>query len=236
MKVLSRAAALLLLVACRNEGVSTATSATATPPAPAADVVTCAPAAHRLCPVDEGASDASFKAFRDALSDAVSRKNEPALLALVDPGIRTDFGGGGGLEDFRKHWKLSSPDSKLWPELSEIFNLGGTFRGEGNDRSFFAPYVYAAWPDSIDAFQHVAATRANVPIRREPAQQAEIVTTVDWEILAANHRSTGWIQVKTSDGKEGWVQESDVRSPVGYRAGFSKRSGAWKMDALVAGD
>ncbi len=236
MKALSRAAALLLLIACRNEGVSTATTATATPPAPASDIVTCAPAAHRLCPVDEGTSDASFVAFRDALSDAVSRKDETALLALIDPAIRTSFGGGSGLEDFRNQWRSSSADSKLWAELSEVLNLGGTFRGEGTDRSFWAPYVYAAWPDSIDAFQHVAATRANVPIRREPAQQAEIVATVDWEILAASERASGWIQVKTSDGKQGWVQESDVRSPVGYRAGFSKRSGAWKMEALVAGD
>ncbi|HEY0140674.1 MAG TPA: hypothetical protein VGF48_07250 [Thermoanaerobaculia bacterium] len=42
--------------------------------------------------------------------------------------------------------------------------------------------------------------------------------------------------VRTLGGKEGWVRTSDVRTPIGYRAGFSKRYGAWKMDALVAGD
>jgi len=42
--------------------------------------------------------------------------------------------------------------------------------------------------------------------------------------------------VKTSGGVEGWVAAADVYSPIGYRAGFSNRTGEWKLEALVAGD
>lgn len=42
--------------------------------------------------------------------------------------------------------------------------------------------------------------------------------------------------VRTANGQEGWVRGSDVRSPIDYRAGFSKRSGQWKLEAFVAGD
>jgi len=236
------AAAFLLLLACVSETPETATTSTSAVPttAPAtetdtttSETVTCTVAVHRLCPVDEAQRDPSFHAFREALKDAANRKDEARLLELVDPAIRTSFGGNGGHDDFRSHWKTSSPDSELWPELTQILTLGGTFR----DASFWAPYVYSAWPDSVDAFEHVAAIRADVQIRSEPAATATVLTEVDWEILRVlPDRTSGWIHVKTNGGSEGWVLASDVRSPVGYRAGFSKRNGAWTMNALVAGD
>lgn len=214
-------------------------TATPAPPAPT-EVATCTAAAGRLCPVDEGARDASFAAFRTELAAAVAAKDEAKLLALVDPAIRTNFGGGGGTGDFKAQWKTSSADSPLWRELASILEHGGAFQGEGQDQSFWAPYVYAVWPDEVDAFEHVAAIRAGVPVRAEPKPDAEVVSTVDWAILGLPRVNTapptGWQRVKTSDGREGWAQKDDVRSPIGYRAGFSKRSGTWKMDALVAGD
>ena len=187
--------------------------------------------------MDEGASDPSFAAFRQQLLDAVKRRDTAALLAHVDPRVRVSFGGEGGLEDFRKAWRLPSSDSPLWKELEEILRLGGSLRTGG----FWAPYVYSSWPESIDAFQHVAATRAGVPIFERADAASPRVTTVDYEILeVVNDRSwrpgAAWRRVKTAGGKQGWVQSPDVRSPIGYRAGFSNRSGAWKLEALVAGD
>jgi hypothetical protein len=172
---------------------------------------------------------------------AVNAKDEAALLALVDPKIRTTFGAGGGTQDFRKSWRMSSPDSPLWSELAQILNHGGSFRGEGADRSFWAPYVYSDWPESADAFESVAAIRAGVPIRQRPDAAAPEVATVDWAILDLIPEKThdpeaAWRHVRTKDGKEGWARSADVRSPIDYRAGFTKRSGTWKMDALVAGD
>jgi hypothetical protein len=246
MKKLFGTAVVVLTIGCREQTATESTTTTAptetvtsAPPVPM-ESVTCTAAVGRLCPVDEGTRDASFAAFRASLTGAIAAKDEAKLLALVDPKIRTNFGGGGGTGDFKAQWKTSAADSPLWRELGSILELGGAFRGEGQDQSFWAPYVYAAWPDEVDAFEHVAALRAGVPVRAEPRPDANIVTTVDWAILSLQRNATappaGWQRVKTADGHEGWAQQDDVRSPIGYRAGFSKRSGTWKMDALVAGD
>jgi len=225
----------LFAVACGTESSTPPTTASTPPAAEPATPTTpatpappvCTAAANRLCPVDEGANDASFVEFRNRLREAVRSKDEKALLELIDPKVRTSFGDGGGIEEFR------APDSKLLPELAKVLDLGGTFR-EG---MFWAPYVYSAWPESIDAFEHLAAIRDSVPIRSNPSASAPVVATASWSILQlAQGREDGWLRVKTAEGVEGWVAAADVHSPVGYRAGFSKRSGKWLMEAFVAGD
>jgi hypothetical protein len=236
LKTFLRIAALTLFVCCSNREATTDTAVAATTAATTTESATpatptCTSAPGLLCPVDEAASDPSFAAFREQLRDAVQRRDEAKLLELVDPNIRTSFGDGGGIDAFKK--------SLPWNELGKILPLGGSFRGEGNDRSFWAPYVYASWPESIDAFEHVAAIRADVPVRASAATDAATVTTVSWAILrivqdAGNNRE--WMRVKTADGHEGWVSAADVHSPIGYRAGFMKRDGQWRMNALVAGD
>ena len=202
-------------------------------------VAQCDPAPHRLCPTDEGASDPSFAAFRERMREVVRKKEEVALMALIAPEVRTDFGGGGGHKDFRRAWELPSPASRLWTELEGILAMGGAFQRAGEDRAFWAPYVYASWPESVDAFGGVAAVRPGVEILMQAEEGAQRTATVDYEILTLRsgaEEKEGWRAVRTHDGKEGWVRATDVRSPVGYRAGFSNRSGEWKLEALVAGD
>jgi len=197
-------------------------------PAPA-PVAVCTPAPNRLCPSDAGASDPSFAQFRKELRAAIEQKNQAELLKHIAPDVRTSFGGGGGLAAFKTK-------SDLWPALRTILDLGGNFTGEGDAKSFWAPYVYANWPESIDAFENVAALRAGVVLRAASSPDAAQVATVDWEILKVISRNGAWMNVKTSGGVEGWVSSADVYSPIGYRAGFSKRGGEWKLEALVAGD
>jgi hypothetical protein len=206
------------------------------PPKPAASAPVCTPAPNRLCPSDAGASDQSFEQFRKELRAAVEQKNEAELVKRIAPKVRTSFGGGGGIAEFRKSWKTGSADSELWPKLGTILDNGGNFTGEGDAKSFWAPYVYASWPEAIDAFENVAAMRAGVVLRALASRDAAQVATVDWEILKVISRNDTWMKVKTSSGVEGWVAAADVYSPIGYRAGFSKRAGEWKLEALVAGD
>ena len=180
-----------------------------------------------LCPVDEGARDEAFNAYRAQLLDAVRTKDEAKLRTLVAENMRTDFGGGtGGVHDF-----------KLWAELEQVLQLGGSFR-EG---MFWAPYVYSAWPESVDAFEYLAAIRAGVPLRKSADAAAPVVRTLDWALVrvlepARPDSEIAWRHVRAADGAEGWVSTKDVRSPIGYRAGFQQIDGEWKMTALVAGD
>jgi hypothetical protein len=200
----------------------------------------CSPSETTLCPVDEAALDPSFAAYRTRLLAALENRSEAMLLPLVADDIRTSFGDGGGIRDFQQQWTPSSGESRLWLELSEIVRLGGTFRGEGTDRMFWAPHVYSRWPDSIDAFEHVAAIRDGVPVREQADERSRVVATLNWSIVRILDTPSGeprpWRRVRAPGGAEGWVRTGDVRSPIGYRAGFRKADGEWKMAALVAGD
>ena len=213
---------------------SSASTATSTAPAASASAP-CVTGKLTLCPTDEGSGDPSFAAYRAKLVSAVEHKSEKELLPLLDPKIRTNFGGGSGIAGFQKQWKTSSPDSKLWSELSTILSMGGSFLGEER-QAFWAPYVYSKWPDDVDAFEHVAAIRSGVPVRANAKESATVVTTIDWKIARIVGRSEGWLRIRVDDGREGWVRASDVRSPLWYRAGFNKVGGEWKMTGLVAGD
>ena len=224
MKIFLAAVALVVVASCAPKAEPPQPPAATTTTA-AADV--CSPAPNRLCPSDEASLDPSFVTFRNTMLEVVQAKDEARLRDLLDPRIRTSFGEGGGIAEF----KVSDD---VWHELGTILKLGGGL----HEGSVWAPYVYAKWPEAVDAFSHVAAIRKGVVIRGTPESGGNEVAAVDWEILELTPAKEvpGWRHVRTADKKEGWVSESDVRSPIGYRAGFLKESGQWKMNALVAGD
>ena len=241
---------LALTLACRenaspeSQAVTTAaaptettatTATTASTPPPAAPS---APAVNgpKLMPVDEATKDAALVAYREELLSAVRRRDGDAVITLSDPKIRTSFGGGGGAEDFRK--ALAQPG--VWEDFEQVLTQGGSFVGEGETRSFWAPYVYSAWPEAHDAFEFLAITTDNVPLRESADANAKALATLSYDIVhragEPSREPRPWQQIKTSDDRTGWVESRFVRSPVGYRAGFVKSEGKWKLNALVAGD
>ena len=212
---------------------TTAMETRATETTPAAPSVS----GPKLTPVDEATSDPSLVAFRDELLAAVRKRDANVVVALADPKIRTSFGGGGGAADFRR--ALAQPG--LWEDFEQLLTQGGKFVGEGPGRSFWAPYVYSAWPDAHDAFASLAITGENVPLLESADKNARVIATLSYDIVqraGKPGRDEGaWRQVSTSDGHTGWVEARFVRSPIGYRAGFLKnKDGKWRINALVAGD
>lgn len=183
-------------------------------------------------PVDDAPQDAALVAYRTQLLDAVRRRDADAVVALVDPKIRTSFGDGGGANEFRK----TLAKEGVLEDLELVLSRGGTFQGEGESRSFWAPYVYSAWPDQHDAFQSLAVIEDNVPLREGKDASSPVVATLAYDIVTLVISEGALRQVKTADGKVGWVDAKHVRSPVGYRAGFNKVQGQWRMNAFVAGD
>jgi hypothetical protein len=61
-----------------------------------------------------------------------------------------------------------------------------------------------------------------------------VVSTAPFNLIKEDGRS--WIAIKLSNGKTGFVSEQFIRSPIDYRACFTKKNGKWRMNALVAGD
>jgi hypothetical protein len=257
--------ALLLFAGCRGDRSTQAPVSTASDPAPAAAGRDAAPGVPgttpqaaeapqrdvpRLSPVDEGASDPEFRAYRERLLAAVRARDERALIALVAPDIFLSFGGGEqGAGAFRTTRKLWSRESEIWRELEEILTKGGVFRVITEERrQFCAPYVFASFPEEYDGFMNVAVTEPAAPLHAEPRDDSKVLATLAYEIVKPalfqppelnhedEHKTPDWRKVETFDGITGYIRESAIRSPLGYRACFEPRDGAWAMTVYVAGD
>jgi hypothetical protein len=188
-------------------------------------------------------ADGSFRRFRTDLLAAMARHDTAFLFGVLDPGIRTSFGDDGGIREFRQQWRLGEPDTPLWRTLTRILELGGRLDG---DSLFSAPYVYALWPDSIDAFTHVAVTTPGALVRPDSSAtlpplgtlRSAIVELVEFvggrDPPTAN--DTVWAHILLPGARHGWMRAEDVYSPVGWRAIFTKRERSWRLTALVAGD
>lgn len=193
-----------------------------------------------LLPVDEAARNPSFFGFRAQLLAAIARRDTGALLAAVYPRIKNSFGGNDGIVEFRRLWKLKDPRSRIWNELGTALALGGSFDAQGR---FIAPYVFSRWPEKIDAFENVAVIGDKVRIRSAAKPDAATLTSVDFAILRLAPRSrppaggpAEWTAVVLPDGRRGYVQSRIVRSPVGYRAIFTRSASGWRLTNFVSGD
>ena len=157
-----------------------------------------------------------------------------ALLRLASDDVQTDFGGGSGKVEFRRHWKLDRPDkSDLWAELTTILALGCTLDGS----AALIPSLSEPM-DTLDPFESYVAIVPGSPLRREPRDGAEPVSTLDWHVLTLTSVSTDnlWYHVRLADGRSGYVRADEVRSPVDYRLVAERRGDRWLITALVAGD
>lgn len=199
---------------------------------------------RQLPPVDDAVRDREFAQFRDDLLIAVRARDHGALLAVINPGIRTSFGADGGIEHFKTMWKPEDPKSPLWTELEPVLTLGGTFREPGDPASFCAPYPFSAWPEDLDGFEYLVVTRAGTPLKASLEPSSTDVTSLGYEFVRIGEEDpvrrgnaeSVWRRVETADGKEGFVDASHVRSPIDYRACFSRYPEGWRMDLFVAGD
>ena len=195
--------------------------------------------APRLEPRDE--ANASFREFRERLLAALARKDTAFLHGIVAPEIRTSFGADGGIKDFKAMWKTADASSEVWATLSRLLRMGGK---HDSDTSFVSPYVFAFWPDSIDAFSFVAVTSAAAAIRDRPEAQSDVIgianhsilRVLEWQGIPADIKPSSWARVELPDKRSGWMAGGDVFSPVSWRAAFVKRADQWVMILLVAGD
>ncbi|HTS27344.1 MAG TPA: hypothetical protein VMH81_15815 [Bryobacteraceae bacterium] len=194
---------------------------------------------RHLAPVDESDQDASFRDFRGKLLAVIGSKDVRQLLALVAPDVRIEFGGNKGREEFRKAWELDHPaTSHVWDELGNSVRLG-CVRDPQNPSGFVAPYVYARFPEDLDGVTHLVVVTPDAKLQERPEAAARVVETLHWEIvevIGQDDRQHGWRHVRSVAGHPGFARDSDVRSPVAYRAFFQKRNGQWLMTAFVEGD
>lgn len=204
---------------------------------------------RKLYPVDEAAKDRSFKVFRDRLLAAARKHDKKFIMSILDPNIQSSFGGDSGVKDFKEMWKIDEPSSQFWSELIAVLELGGAFQTIEGHKEFVAPYVTSQWPDNQDIgdeFEYVAVIGTNVRLRSVPGLDAPVVTSLSYDIVKlvnmppptdANHKDGfNWVKIMTGNGKQGFIADKYVRSPVAYRAYFRKIKGSWRMTVFIAGD
>jgi hypothetical protein len=187
-----------------------------------------------LQPRDEAARRPDFLAFRTELQAAVARRDEEAVLRIVDPGVRIDFGDGGGIEGFTR--LMRDPDEKFWDEFVWVLAHGGTFR---TPTDFDAPYTFSAWPDELDVFECLAVTGNRVRLRDAPSAMARVLDHLDFAIVervVEDRETPGWAHVRFASGEAGYIASTYIRSPIGYRAIFNFKDGRWRLTAFIAGD
>jgi hypothetical protein len=201
--------------------------------------------ARKIAPVDAGAHNPSFRAFRQDLVAALRRGDQNRVLAIVDPRIEDSvFEPEWGVRGFRELWSLDDPDGKGWERLRvtllEILARGGTFqRGE-----FTAPYVYSRWPDDVewadDRFQYACAVGPAEVVRAEPSEAATAVGRLHHDIVRVPQKgyspNVHWTNVVTPAGRSGWVHRRCLCFPMGYRASFRRVNGHWRLTTLIGGD
>ncbi len=205
--------------------------------------------AAKLHPVDEAPTDTAFYVFREALRDKVLQKDVIYLLSVVDPEVAVNFALEPGRQGFIKAWELDNPDeveaSEVWPVLNRLLSQGGLF--EDNRTKFFAPYPFAAWPEEVPMIGKGAIVGAGVRLRAEPSIRAKVIGSLSFDIVDARGYSTerttingetqSWAQIRTANGKEGYVWGKYFCEPLGYRMGFEKNpEGKWRIAFMEAGD
>ena len=200
--------------------------------------------AEKALPVDEATKDQSLVRMRGALIDAVQAKDVRKVMAFMAPTIELSFGGLSGPPAFAR---MVRQDPKLWDELLNALKRGGRFDPDGN---FVAPYAFD-YPCQTkdcgvgaDEFSIAIVIEHNANLHAEADQLSrivaplsyDIVRVLDWGNEEKEDAKTGWIKVRTADGKEGFIRRAAIYAALDYRAGFQKIDGQWKLIFFVVGD
>lgn len=209
-------------------------------PAIALLILAAAPAATtpaRLPPVEGCGGDKGFDQFRNALDDAVARKDAAALRRVTASNIISDFGGSDSWAHFESRWGLatSPKDSELWKELKSVLALGCEQSPDATGNVM--PGMFEKMGEDADPFELVVARPGTGLFSGPTAKQAPIAK-LDWHsaVDLGGKAPEGWMHVRLIDGREGWVKVDEVISPLGWRMVARKFDGHWLIAAFVSGD
>jgi len=201
------------------------------------------PVPTRLLPLDEGPSDGSFAYFRAELAAAAKQRDAAFVEKALHPTVLSSFGEGEGPRVFMEFWRVRDPQSQFWPRLLRVLELGGAFRRADGVATFWAPYVYARWPDALASVgsERAVILSAQVKLVARPERDAPVLRLLAFDIVEIERRASDrpdepYVRVVTVDRSVGYVRSDQLWSPVDAHAGFQKVAGRWKIIAFVEGD
>jgi hypothetical protein len=189
---------------------------------------------------DDATTIPSLVDTRDRILEAISQRDEAALLALVDSDVKIGFGGDFGLKAFAD-W-LNEQDG--WKGLEFVLRHGGKLEVGGT--AFTAPYMWNPGETSSlkNAMDWVVAFD-KTPVRLVPDSEGEVVAELSDEAVLQvgepqptdDSVSPRWIRVLAGNGQKGWVPMAAVYSNYDFRVSFSsKEPGHWVIAGVFSGD
>lgn len=208
----------------------------ATEAAPPSPVATAAvpEIAGRYAPRDECGAQPGWSAFAGRLAAAVKARDAAALVALADPAIVLDFGGGSGREELQRRL-AGDKGRQLWTELDAILRLGCAKGAEPGH--VVLPWFFGQDLGVVDPYQVLLVVGDKVPLRAVPDPAAPPLALVSWHLADTDEDRGGFRKVSLGDGKvQGYIAADALRSPLGYRLVARQRGGEWRLMAFVAGD
>ena len=190
----------------------------------------------KLYPVDETLRDATFQAFTQRLRAAVEKRNTKALRRLTDDEVvvgpeKEDK----GWKKFVERWRPDEAESPLWAALADLLQL--VFLRE-HPQLYLSPYVVWRFPDHLDRRKYLVVGKEKAPLREGPSVTAPVLAVLSFDIVRAAGepvRSSGlasFVPVETGDGVRGYLNATDVLSPLLARGQFGFRQKRWVMIAL----
>lgn len=184
---------------------------------------------RRLPPGDESVQDPAFSRFLTRLRTVSRQQDGAALRALCAEDVITGIDATPGPAELQKKMQAGG-----WKQLETVLGMGAA----RYERGFVLPYLFAKFPEDLEAFEYMVAIRPGAALRSAGRADAPVVCPLDYDILrVADARPVhGWIRATRLDGLRGWAAESDVRSPGAERIFLEVRNGAWKITAWAAGD
>jgi hypothetical protein len=196
-----------------------------------------------FAPHNETAGDLSWTYFRDRLLEAVQQRDKKFVLGIVDRNVRNGIERPNGLGEFMRQWDPDAENSPLWRELPRALHLGAVYYSHDRmPRSLCAPYVLPRWPKNVDPHGNGAITARETALRAAPSGSAEILASlsysivhvIDWEVAdsdaAVNQK---WVKIGM-DGREGFIPEEHIRSPLEHLACFRKGETGWRLTSFLA--
>lgn len=191
-----------------------------------------------LLPPEQSILDASFADYRRELLQAVEKRDANALLALTAENIDYSFGGSEpNKESFAREMNLNDPHSPFWSNLKTVMDLGCVETRAHEEVQ--CPYVFASWPDGFDGFSDFAVVKRNARLYKKPNESSKVIRKLELEIVrerASRGTPSKWLSVLTHEGAKGFVKRDAIRSPIDYRAFFTKKDDHWLMNIFIAGD
>ena len=192
--------------------------------------------------VEEAAQDPKLAELIQTLIKACDAKDFKPFEAAMTPDAIASFGGENGPAGFRKTFKIDDPNTTFFSDFKTALTLGGAFI---DANTYGSPYVYAKWPEAVDAFANVAAIGENVIMYDKPTVMGGGIADVSHMVLelipdapdGKTPTPAGWVHVKSDDVQvSGYVRKDKTRSSVDYRAIFQKTENRWWLSAFASGD